>query len=463
MGLPEGIFRAYDIRGIIDQDLNTQVVRQIALGLGHILAGEGRKAVAVGHDIRSSSPGFAEAACDGLRDAGLDVVSVGEVPTPLLYWSVQHLGLDGGLMVTGSHNPIDYNGLKITRDIWPIWGEGIQRLKSVAERSEPVETRGSIHQQEIISQYISELVGNFSFPPGLKVAIDCGNGTAGPVALPLFEALGIEVDALYPEPDGTFPNHLPDPEVPKYMEALCTTVAEGNFACGFGFDGDSDRVGVIDEQGTKRSADHVLLAFARYLLEKVPGGTIIFDVKCSDFLFTDIAKRGGKPIMWKTGHSIIKEKMQEENAILAGELSGHICVAHKYYGFDDAFYAALLVLKIMAEKSIPCSQLFEGIPETFSTPEVKIPVSEEAKFGVVVSLQDQFRRDLGNDRVNTIDGVRATWEDGWMLIRASNTTANLTVRIEGHTPEAMKRIGAEVRTALESQPVDGAPLDEALG
>jgi len=375
---------------------------------------------------------------------------------------VQHLGLDGGVMITGSHNPIEYNGLKITRDIWPIWGEEIQRLRAIAERSETVENRGSIHHQEVIDPYIAEIAGLFSLPRGMKIAIDCGNGTAGPVALPLFEALGVEVDALYPEPDGTFPNHLPDPEVPRYMEALCEKVASGDHVCGFGFDGDSDRVGVIDETGRKRSADHVLLAFARHLLEQVPGGTVIFDVKCSDFLYMDIAKRGGKPIMWKTGHSIIKEKMREENAILAGELSGHICVAHRYYGFDDAFYAALLVLQIMSENSIPCSQLFEGIPETFSTPEVKIPITEETKFGVVSALQDQFRKQLGNDRVNTIDGVRVTWEDGWMLIRASNTTANLTVRVEGHTPEAMARIGAEVRSALSSQPVDLAPLDEAL-
>ena len=279
-------------------------------------------------------------------------------------------------------------------------------------------------------------------------------------AIPLFQSLGLEVDALYPEPDATFPNHLPDPEVPKYMKDLCDKVAGGDFVAGFGFDGDSDRVGVIDENGVKRSADHLVLIFARYLLEKLGSGTIIFDVKCSDYLYTDIARRGGTPILWKTGHSIIKEKMREENAILAGELSGHICVMHDYYGFDDAFYAACLTLQIMAETGKTCSELFADIPETFYTPEVKIPVSEDEKFGVVTALQDHFKRELGPDRANTIDGVRGTWDDGWMLIRASNTTANLTVRVEGRSEEALSRISGVVRDALASHPVDVSALLE---
>ncbi len=460
MLLPEHIFRAYDIRGIVEKDLTHDTVRRIGLGFGTMLRGDGGRTVAVGHDVRASSAPFAEAVTEGLRDAGIDVVHVGEVPTPLLYYATAHFELDGGIMVTGSHNPIEYNGLKITRGIWPIWGEEIGRLRLVAERAEPVSERGSLEEREIIPTYIAEQEQRFRSIAGMRVAIDCGNGTAGPIALPLFAAVGVEVDALYAEPDATFPNHLPDPEVPQYMKALCDKVAAGNYACGFGFDGDSDRVGLIDETGRKRSADHLVLAFARHLLEKLGKGTVIFDVKCSDYLYTDIARRGGTPILWKTGHSIIKEKMREERAILAGELSGHICVAHDYYGFDDAFYAALLTLEIMAEKNATCSSLFADIPETFSTPEVKIPVSEATKFGVVTALQDSFRRAFGTDRVNTIDGVRVTWEDGWMLIRASNTTANLTVRVEGRTPEALTRIVAVVREALSPHPVQLEPLLE---
>ena len=313
-----------------------------------------------------------------------------------------------------------------------------------------------------MSEYLDSRVDRFSFPPGLKVAIDCGNGTAGPVIIPLFERLGIEVDALYAEPDGTFPNHLPDPEVPKYMKALCEKVAAGDYACGFGFDGDSDRVGLIDENGRKISADLLLLAFARHLLEEVPGGKIIFDVKCSDDIEPAIVAAGGEPILSKTGHSIIKEKMRETGAILAGELSGHICVNHKGDGFDDAFFAALLTLEIMSHKKCQCSDLFADIPKKVSTPEVKIPVAETDKFGVVDHLVETFRSDPKGGKMVDLDGVRLSFADGWMLIRASNTTANLTARIEGQDHDALIRIGKIVEDSLADQPVDLTALHESL-
>lgn len=454
MELPEHIFRAYDIRGIIGQDLNEEIVRRIGLGYGTMMASEGRKRISVGHDVRESSPVFAKALCEGLQDAGMQVVLIGQVATPLLYYSVAHLGVDGGIMVTGSHNPIQYNGLKITRDIWPIWGDEITRLRTIAQGAEPAAERGTLEHADIIPAYIDEVAAKFKIRPGMKVAMDCGNGTAGPIALPLFEKCGLEVLPLYAEPDGTFPNHLPDPEVPEYMKDLCELVKREGVDLGLGFDGDSDRVGMIDENGDKRSADHILLVMARYFLEKEGSGKIIFDVKCSDFLIKDIAERGGTPILWKTGHSIIKEKMKTEKALLAGELSGHICVARDYYGYDDAFFAALQVLHILSEKGGKCSELFAGIPKTYYTPEVKVGVSEDDKFQVVEKLVEHCRKELGNDRVNDIDGVRATWEDGWALVRASNTTANLTVRVEGHTPEALKRISAWMRDCLASHPVE---------
>lgn len=460
--LPEGIFRTYDIRGIVDEDLTADRVRQIGLGLGLHLAESGAREVVVGHDVRESSPVFSEAMAEGLCSAGLNVTEIHDVPTPVLYWAVKHLGCDGGVMITGSHNPINYNGLKITRGLYPIWGDELQLLHGKCLAATPVENQGSRSSRNILDDYLATRVERFSFPDGFKVAIDCGNGTAGPVILPLFEKLGIEVDALYAEPDGTFPNHLPDPEVPKYMKALCDLVAGGDYACGFGFDGDSDRVGLIDENGKKISADLLLLAFARHLLNEVPGGKIIFDVKCSDDIEPAIVAAGGEPILSKTGHSIIKERMRETGAILAGELSGHICVNHKGDGFDDAFFAALLTLEIMAERQCKCSDLFADIPEKVSTPEVKIPVSEEHKFGVVDHLVEEFRSDSQGGKLVDLDGVRLSFPDGWMLIRASNTTANLTARIEGEDRQALIRIGGIVEAALTGQPVDLAALHDAL-
>ena len=460
--LPLGIFRTYDIRGIVGEDLTSDRVRQIGLGLGLHLAAENAREIVVGHDIRESSPDFAAALAEGICSAGLDVIEIHHVPTPVLYWAVKHLNCDGGVMITGSHNPIDYNGLKITRGLYPIWGDELQLLHAKCLTSKPVENTGSRTSKDILNDYFAARVDRFSFPQGLKVAIDCGNGTAGPVAIPLFEKLGIEVDALYAEPDGTFPNHLPDPEVPKYMKALCEKVAQGDYVCGFGFDGDSDRVGLIDENGNKISADLLLLAFARHLLKEVPGGKIIFDVKCTDDIEPAIRQAGGEPILSKTGHSIIKEKMRETGAILAGELSGHICVNHKGDGFDDAFFAALLTLEIMVQNDCKCSDLFADIPEKVSTPEVKIPVSEEHKFGVVDHLVDTFRADSMGGNLVDLDGVRLSFADGWMLIRASNTTANLTARIEGQDSAALIRIGEIVEKALSDQPVELAALREAL-
>ena len=460
--LPQSIFRTYDIRGIVDKDLTEEIVEQIGLGLGTHLGAEGAKVVTVGHDIRSSSRPFAVSVREGIRKAGLDVIEIGEVPTPLLYWAVQHLGTDGGVMITGSHNPIEYNGLKITRGVMPIWGDELQVLRKIAMNAQESNSPGSVTQAQVIEPYIESRAQRFQLPPGLKVAIDCGNGTAGPVAIPLFERLGIQVDALYAEPDGSFPNHLPDPEVPRYMQALCEQVASGDYVCGFGFDGDSDRVGVIDETGRKRSADHLLLAFARYLLGQVPGGKVIYDVKCSDYVKDGIEAAGGVPILSKTGHSIIKEKMKETGAILAGELSGHICVKHGGDGFDDAFFAALLTLEIMSAIDGQCSDLFAGIPEMVHTPEVKIAVAEENKFELMESLGQYFAQDSHGGHLIDLDGVRLSFADGWMLIRASNTTANLTVRVEGQSREALVRIGGIVRTTLSQHGLDLTPLDDAL-
>ncbi len=458
MQLPLHVFRAYDLRGIVDQDLTESTVERIGLGFGTLMHSEGRRRIGIGFDVRASSPRFAAALARGLVAAGMHVIDAGMIPTPLLYYAVAHLGLDGGIMVTGSHNPIQYNGLKICRGIWPIWGDEILKLREISQVAQPARTPGSIERADVTAAYRAELGGKFRIRKGLKVAVDCGNGTAGPVILPLLRDFGVEALPLYAEPDGTFPNHLPDPEVAEYMEDLARLVRESGAAIGFGFDGDSDRVGVIDERGEKKSADHLLLVMARHLLAEVPGAKIIFDVKCSDFLLKDIASRGGKPILWKTGHSIIKEKMREERAILAGELSGHICVARDYYGYDDAFFAALLTLHILSARGGKASDLFADIPVTYYTPEIKVGVAEKDKFRVVGEVLAGYQKRLPPDRVNSIDGVRVTWDDGWALVRASNTTANLTVRIEGRTEAARTRIAKEIAEALRSLPVDAAAL-----
>ncbi len=463
MTLPDRIFRAYDIRGIVPDDLNEDIVRRIGCGYAYLMKQDGRTRIAIGHDVRETSPGFAEALTEGVRSVGVDVVQLGQCTTPMLYYSAVALEVGGGIMVTGSHNPIEYNGLKLCRGVWPIWGDEIQRLKHVAEAAEPVGEPGSIEEIDIFPAYRQELVSKFKLARPFSVAIDCGNGTAGPVVVPILEDLGCQVHGLYVEPDGTFPNHLPDPEVPKYMKALQDLVADKKPDIAFGFDGDSDRVGLIDETGRKLSADHILLVMARYLLEKHPGGKIIFDVKCSDFLMKDLAQRGGRPMIWKTGHSIIKEKLRAEDALLAGELSGHICVAEGYYGFDDAIYAALLLLQILSDSGGRCSDLFADIPETFYTPEVKLPVAEEAKFETVTEIVKYFKRNVGPDRVLDIDGARVTFDDGWALIRASNTTANLTARVEGKTADALSRITNQLLDSLKDQPVDSGPLKEFAG
>lgn len=463
VSLPAQIFRAYDIRGIVGKNLDESIVNRIGLGFGVLMSKEGRKTISVGHDVRESSPRFARALAEGIRAAGLDVVLLGQVATPVLYYSTVALdGVDGGIMVTGSHNPIEYNGLKLCRGVWPIWGEEIQKLRALAEVAEPAPKPGTVREHDILETYQNEIVSKFSLRPGLRVAVDCGNGTAGPIILPILERLGVEVDALFAEPDGTFPNHLPDPEVPKYMEDLRQRVIATGADLGLGFDGDSDRVGIIDERGEKKSADHLLLVMARYLLKDSPGAKVILDVKCSDYLLKDLAQRGAKPILWKTGHSIMKEKLREEQAMIAGELSGHICVAKDYYGFDDAFYAALLTLQIMTDEDCALSELFADIPPTFYTPEVKLPVAEEDKFAVVEHLVSYFKRRLGTDRVIDIDGVRATWDDGWALLRASNTTANLTARVEAQSEAARQRLAQELVDALAGQPVETEALGEWL-
>lgn len=445
------IFREYDIRGVVGKDLDDGVVEAIGRAFGTTLRRTGGRIAAVGHDIRPSSAPFAEALIRGINRTGCDAIDIGEVPTPLLYYAVVKLDADGGVMITGSHNPPDYNGLKICVGKWPIFGEDIRALGGLIEKGDFSSGSGSIQKTDVIPSYHSELLSRFqaTIKPGFRVVVDAGNGTAGPIIVPLLRDVGCQPTELYCEPDGRFPNHLPDPEVPEYMKDLIRAVEVEKADIGLGFDGDSDRVGVIDEGGRKVSADKILLLFARYLLAGKPGGKVIFDVKCSDFLGDDIRAHGGIPIMWKTGHSLVKKKLRDENAIIAGELSGHICVAEGYYGYDDAFFAALFLLEILSRKGGRVSDLFADMPVTYSTPEVKASCADDRKFAIVADVRERARKD---HEVIDIDGARILFDGGWALVRASNTTPNLTLRVEARTPQRKLEIARELHALLSDYP-----------
>lgn len=430
------LFREYDIRGIVGPDLNEEVVETIGRAFGTRCVREGHNRIAVGRDVRLSSPGFSEALCRGVASTGTDVVNVGMLPTPLLYFAVIDGPLDGGVMITGSHNPRDYNGLKFCAGGLSLYGDEVRELQTLCEAGEFAEGSGSIEERSIEPLYLADVAMRFSQQTPRKIVIDCGNGVGGLIAPGLFRSMGHEVIELYTEPDGTFPNHLPDPEVPAYMRDLMQTVLETGADVGFGFDGDADRLGVIDEKGKKISADWLLAIFARDLLKRHPGGIVRYDVKCMDFLEVDIRAHGGVPNMGRTGHSILKRDIKELDAIIGGELSGHVCFGREYYTIDDPFYCALKALELM--EAVPsCSALFDGFPEVFATAEIKASVPEDDKFQVVAALVEAFR---STHDVIDVDGVRVRFDDGWGLVRASNTTANLTVRFESTTADGMERI-----------------------
>ena len=432
------IFRQYDIRGHVGEDLTDETVELIARGIGTYLARSGATSVALGRDVRLSSPEFARAATRGFVATGLHVVDVGIVPTPVLYYAIEKLDAGGGLMITGSHNPVEYNGLKVCKGPLAIYGEEIQKIRHLVDAGDFEAGKGTAEERDILATYEAELGGAFRFERKLKVVVDCGNGVMGPVVPGILRAFGHHVEELYCEPDGRFPNHLPDPEVPAYMADLMRTVKSTGADLGLGFDGDGDRVGLIDETGRKISADWLIAIFARDLLRRYPGGKVRYDVKCSDFLEDFIRAHGGEPVMGRTGHSILKQDMKEMDAILGGELSGHIVFGREWHLIDDSLYSALKVMALMEESACKCSELFREIPETFSTAEIKVPVPESEKFGVVDRLVADFQN--RGFEVATIDGARVRTPEGWGLVRASNTTANLTVRLEAGTPEGLETL-----------------------
>ena len=447
------VLRAYDVRGVIGQTLHAADALAIGRAFGTIVIGQGGRRVAVGRDGRMSSPDMAAATIEGLRSAGIDVLDVGGCPTPALYFAVHHLGADGGIMITGSHNPPDHNGFKMMLGTAPFFGRDIQRLGEIAAAGIFAEGRGAREAAPVLTPYVGRLLKDYRPGRELSVVWDCGNGATGPAVTALAHALPGRHRVLYPEIDGTFPNHHPDPTVPETLEGLRAAVAQARADLGIAFDGDGDRLGVIDETGRVIWGDQLVAIFATEILAEQPGATVIADVKASQVLFDRIAALGGTPLMWRTGHSLIKSKMAETGAPLAGEMSGHLFFKDRYYGFDDALYAAVRLLSLVAGADRPVSAWRDDLPAVLNTPEIRFPCSEERKFSAIEEVKASLagRTDL---TVNDIDGVRVASADGWWLLRASNTEDLLVARCEAQTAETLERVKQQVRGALRTVGLD---------
>ena len=431
------IFREYDIRGVVNKDLTPDIVRTLGQGFGTHMAQSGRRDLVVGRDGRLSSKAFAEALIEGLLSTGCNVVNIGLCPTPVYYFSVFHLDKEGGMVVTGSHNPPEFNGFKVSVGKSTIFGEEIQNLRRLIEKGEFVKGKGNLSEEEIIQPYQEYIKKNIRVKKKMKVVIDAGNGTGGVVAGPLLRDLGCELEELYCEVDGRFPNHFPDPTIPENLKVLRDRVKKTRADVGIGYDGDADRIGVVDDQGNIIWGDQLMILFSREILKDKKGTAFVAEVKCSQNLFDDIEKHGGKAMMWKTGHSLIKEKMREEKAVLGGEMSGHIFFADRYFGYDDAIYASCRLIELLSKTDQKLSQLLSDVPRTFITPEIRVDCPDEIKFKVVETVKEALRKD---HPIIDVDGVRVKYEDGWGLVRASNTQPVLVLRFEALTHERLNAI-----------------------
>jgi phosphomannomutase/phosphoglucomutase len=433
------IFRAYDIRGVVDDTLTPEVVNSIGRAIGTVALEAGEITLAAGRDGRLSGPALMSALCEGILSTGCDVIDVGVVPTPLLYYATNVLDTRSGVILTGSHNPPEYNGLKIVINGKTLAEEGITKLYQRIVDQQFQTGKGYLHSMEIIERYISHITHTVRVGRKLKVVVDCGNGVPGCVAPELFRQLGCEVHEIFCEVDGTFPNHHPDPSQPENLQDLIEKVREVNADVGFAFDGDGDRLGVITNKGEIIWPDRQLMLFSQAILAKNPGAKIIYDVKCTNKLADVITEHGGEPIMWKTGHSLIKAKLFETQALLAGEMSGHIFLKDRWYGFDDAIYAAARMLEILAADKMDLDSIFEKFPNSVNTPELKIYVSESEKFSLMNKLisSANFKTAL---QVMTIDGLRVNFADGWGLVRPSNTTPCLVLRFEAESAGVLTKI-----------------------
>lgn len=438
------IFREYDIRGIAGQDMTEEDVVKIGKGFGTFLIRNGNRDINVGRDCRATSDAYSEKLIEGLMSTGCNVTDIGICPTPVLYFSIQHFGKQGGIAVTASHNPPEYNGFKACNGTASLHGKDLQVIRDIIEKENYESGEGSRTEADALTPYADFIKDNISLNRKLRIGVDAGNGTGGVVAVPLFKAMGCEVHDIYCDMDGTFPNHEADPTVAANMQDLIHLVRENKLDAGIGFDGDTDRIGVIDEKGNIIYGDQLMIIFSREILSRKPGATFISEVKCSQTMYDDINSNGGNAIMWKTGHSLIKKKMKEENAVLAGEMSGHIFFADRYFGYDDAIYAACRLLEIMDKTGKTVSELISDVPETYSTPEIRVDCPDDRKFKVVAQITDYFK-----DRYDVIDidGARVLFGDGWGLLRASNTQPALVLRFEALSGERL----SEIKNIIESK------------
>ncbi|HVE48141.1 MAG TPA: phosphomannomutase/phosphoglucomutase [Casimicrobiaceae bacterium] len=449
--LPPEIFKAYDIRGIVGRTLTADIVREIGRGLGTLARETGRDAIAIGRDGRLSGPELAGALSEGIRAAGTNVIDIGMVATPMTYFAAKALGTLCSTMVTGSHNPPDYNGLKMVIDDTTLSGDDIQALRARIERGDLTSGTGTERRHDIGPAYIERIASDVKLARPLSIAVDAGNGVAGAFAPRLYRALGCKVVEMYCEVDGNFPNHHPDPSQPKNLRDLIARVKEGDLDLGFAFDGDGDRLGVVTRDGSIIYADRQLMLFAADVLERIPGATIIYDVKSTRNLKPWIEARGGKPMLWKTGHSLIKSKMKEVGAALAGEMSGHAFFQERWYGFDDGLYAGARLLEILSRHVDP-SAVLNALPDAVSTPELNLQCVEGEQHKLIADLQKSAKFPGASDVIQ-IDGLRVEYPDGFGLARASNTTPVVVLRFEADDEAALKRIQRDFRRVLsEARP-----------
>ncbi len=443
--LKSTIFREYDIRGIADQELLTPDVADLGRALGTLLQRKRGPKINLARDCRLSSPRLRDALAEGLIASGCQVTDIGVVPTPLLYFSAVHLNADGGIMITGSHNPSEFNGFKTVCGAGTIYGDDIQEVRRILEAGDFASGSGSIRDHDVSDAYVDYVTAQFQWGRRIQVVVDAGNGTAGPVMHRILERLNCDAGELFFEMDGHFPNHHPDPTVPENLEQLRMGVKARKADLGIAFDGDGDRIGAVDESGNVIYGDMLMLIYGREILSRKPGATFIGEVKCSQLMYDELKRLGGNPIMYKTGHSLIKAKMKQEHAELAGEMSGHMFFADRYLGFDDALYSACRLMEIVAESGKPLSAQLEGIPKTVSTPEIRVDCPDEVKFDLVARVAEHFKR---SDQVIDVDGVRVLFEHGWGLLRASNTQPVLVMRFEATDEAHLNAYRAEMDGVL---------------
>ena len=432
------IFREYDIRGRVPDDLNEATVFELGLSIGTYYQNHGAEKITLGRDCRLSSPSLRDCLLKGLIESGMHVIDIGMVPTPLLYFSLFQLDVHGGIQITGSHNPPEFNGFKVCLNKTTIFGGEIQEIRKIAESGQLTRGRGKVEEKDVTVPYVENILkGIRRGPVQKKVVVDAGNGVGGLVAPQLYERMGVEVVRLFCEPDGRFPHHHPDPTIPEYLSHLIEKLSETKADLGIAFDGDADRIGVVSDQGKIIWGDQLMIVFSRELLKTHPGAKIIGEVKCSQVLYDDIASHGGKGIMWKVGHSLIKGKMKEEGALLAGEMSGHLFFADRYFGFDDAIYTGARLLEILALDKRKMADLLADVPVLVNTPEIRLDCPDEKKFEVVSRLAAEFKKEY---QVIDVDGARVLFDGGWGLIRSSNTQPVLVLRFEAKDHQRLEEI-----------------------